>query len=112
MTALTISMPRDGEKQREKVQRDKTTQHVRCGAYLVFSEMRPRVAHPNKYSGSDPRAHMAAFVQMRKMLGSVLRADQQREVGWSLRQQPPVNEKTDERWRITRETGAQLWDEH
>lgn len=46
---------------------------------------------PHKYSGSDLHVNMATFAGMGKLCGNkVYCSDQQEEVGWSLRQEPPV----------------------
>lgn len=48
---------------------------------------------------------MATFVGMRNLFRNIVCADQQREVGWSLRQQPPVNE---DRWEA-KNRSVLLW---
>lgn len=60
--------------------------------YLVFSKMEARMVHPKKYSGSNLHVDEATLVPMRNISVNILWADQQRKLGWSLRQQPTVNE--------------------
>lgn len=46
---------------------------------------------PHKYSGSDLHVNMATFAGTGKLCGNkVYCSDQWEEVGWSLRQEPPV----------------------